>query len=652
MEGRDDATGLHVVFCLDANVPGRSEELSPVSSERHKRAIALHRTGDFTKALDLYNKELSRNPSGQLHYDRALTLWELGRGKEAIAGYDSAISLEPDLAAAHYNRATILQKLHHLPEALAGFDEALKLQGDLNLAWNNRAGVLKEMGRYQEALDSLDHVLVLRRDDRVLYNRGSMLFALERFEEAVADFEQALRINPKHPEALGMMASAALKSCDWGQVARLASRIRDELTAGVAVLPPLMLLNYCDDPLLQRKSSQINLALELDRAHITQPPAPLWQGQRYNHERIRIAYLSSDLREHPVGRNVVNVLEHHDRAHFEAIGIFTSRSDDSELFLRISNTFDQFHNVAALSDEEVAQLIRALEVDILVDLNGQTDGWRPGICRFRPAPIIATWLGYAGTTGADFIDYIIADAIVAPLKDQSFFSESISHLPSTFWPASTPPTLAEACRVECGLPSEGFVFACLNNPWKIGAAQFHVWMRLLKAVPGSVLWLRQGNGSTIHNLRMKANSLGVSAGRIIFAPPTETNAQHLTRLKLADLFLDTFPYNAHATAADALMVGLPIVTMKGASFASRVAASLLAAVGLSDLVTEDIHQYENLALALAKDPTRLKTVRERLGIARATAPLFNPVRFASDLEELYRNMLKNAYRKARDDRPN
>lgn len=610
-------------------------------SDLHRRGIELHKLGRFSEALALYEEALITRRSTELHCDRALALWELGRSEEAIEAYDTAIAISPASVTAHYNRAVMLYRLHRLPDALAGYDRAVSLRADLPFLWNNRAGVLQAMGRYIESLQSLDQALKLDANNaRAHYNRGALLLLMERYDEAIAAVEDALRLNPNHPEALGVLASAALKSCNWSLVAELAPLIKTETMAGRVVLSPLMVLNCSDDPALQRKSAELNLAIDLATAHAPTHPKPLWHGEAYYHKRIRVAYMSSDLREHPVGANALSLFKNHDRRRFETVGLFTGQDDGSVLHQRIAKAFDHFHYVADSSDEAIARQIREMEVDVLIDLNGQTHGWRPAVYAYRPAPVIATWLGFSGTMGAEFIDYVIADAVVAPLDHQKFFSERILHLPNSYWPAFTPPSLRAIDRDQVGLPASGFVFACFNNPWKIGASQFDAWMRLLHVVPHSVLWLRNDNEALTRKLRREANSRGIDPLRLVFAPRTGTLEDHLARHQAADLFLDTFPYNGHTTTADALAAGRPVVTMKGIGFASRVAASLLRSAGLADLITETLRDYEELASTLARDLDRLTMLRKQLIAPHQNAPLFAPSKFARDIEAAYIGMLE------------
>jgi len=373
---------------------------------------------------------------------------------------------------------------------------------------------------------------------------------------------------------------------------------------------------------------------------ILPPPAPpLWTGQTYAHDRIRLAYLSADFRSHPVGFQLVEVLGHHDRTRFEVIGISSGEDDGSDIRGRLRLGFDQFHDVQGKSDHEVARLMRDLEVDIAVDLSGHTLGHRLGALMHRPAPVQAAWLGYPGTTGAGFIDYILGDATVTPPEHQTFYSEKIVTLPDCFFPLDTAkPIAAPLTRAQAGLPETGFVFCCFNRNWKIAPPVFDIWLRLLQQVPGSLLWLRAYSARCDTGLRQRAQDHGVDGHRVIFAERAEIEV-HLARHALADLFLDTLPYGAHATAADALWAGLPVLTQMGEIFPGRVGASLLAAAGLSELITHSPQEYEATALALARDPARLRAIRDKLAANRTSAPLFDTARFTRNLENAFEKML-------------
>jgi predicted O-linked N-acetylglucosamine transferase (SPINDLY family) len=368
-------------------------------------------------------------------------------------------------------------------------------------------------------------------------------------------------------------------------------------------------------------------------------------GKTYGHARIRIGYLSSDFGDHPVAAQIVNLLERHDRTRFEIFGFFTGREDGSDRHKRIVKACDHFSYMGGIGAREAASLIREAEIDILVDLNGQTMGWRPAILKYRPAPVIATYLGYAGTLGADFVDYIIGDRYVTPFEMAPALAEKIVQLPHSFWP--TDPDMPEpepVSRAELGLPQDAFVFCCFNSNHKIRPVIFDAWMRLLHAVPGSLLWIREGYPAMNERFRQQAQSRGIEPSRLHFAGRMPSFARHLGRQAAADLFLDTWPYNAHATASDALLAGLPLVTLRGESFVSRVSASFLSNLGLEELIASGVAHYEAMARALAQDRARLTGIRQRLAAARRTAPLFDMNRFVRGIEAAYGEMLARAQR--------
>jgi protein O-GlcNAc transferase len=363
----------------------------------------------------------------------------------------------------------------------------------------------------------------------------------------------------------------------------------------------------------------------------------LWDGKHDGHERIRLAYLSADFHQHPTAQLMAELFERHDRARFEVTAIAFGPDDNSALRARLKKAFDHFEDVRGKSDAEVARLLRAREIDIAVDLNGHTADARPGIFAHRPAPVQVNYLVYPGTTGAAFMDYVLADRIVLPADQQPFFSEKIVHMPDCYQANDATRIVPPApSRAEAGLPAEGFVFCCFNNSWKITAPVWGIWMRLLTQVPGSLLWLLDSPAAA--NLRAEAAARGVNAARLIFAPKLPPG-QHLARHKLADLFLDTLPYNAHTTCSDALWAGLPVVTCYGKAFPGRVAASLLKAIDLPELVTTSPEKYEELSLELADNPALLQATREKLARNRITTPLFDSERFRKGIEAAYAAML-------------
>jgi predicted O-linked N-acetylglucosamine transferase (SPINDLY family) len=572
--------------------------------------------------------------AAEQHYRQGNALAMTGRLDEALAAYDRCLLLEPGNPQAQYNRCAALIQLQRWQDALDGLDALVRLHPRMADAWNNRSGVLQALGRFDEALESLKPVLQLRPSDaRVFYNAGTMLLALKRFDEAQAVLGRAVQLDPHHSDALGNLVSAALRACDWPALDRLLPMLVARVRDGSLVAPPLTMLALSDDALLQRRCSELNLR----RTLADSAPGRGMSPKPYDHSRIRIGYLSSDFGDHPVASQVVGLLERHDRTRLEVFGFFTGR--EGAQHKRIAQACDRFHSIGAMGSREAANLIRETEIDILVDLNGQTMGWRPAILAQRPAPVIATYLGYAGTMGADFVDYIIGDAQVTPFELAPGFSEKIVQLPHCFWPSDPGLPESEAVtRAELGLPDNAFVFCCFNSNHKIRTLVFDAWMGLLAAVPGSLLWIRDGGAAMNERFREYARNRGVDPARLHFAGRTISFARHLGRQAQADLFLDTWPYNAHATASDALWAGLPVLTLRGESFVSRVSASFLSNLGLPDLIAPSLDEYEKIALSLARNRDRLAALRLRLAAARRTAPLFDMNRFVRGIEAAYLQM--------------
>ncbi|HSS13289.1 MAG TPA: hypothetical protein VLL04_05330, partial [Rhizomicrobium sp.] len=417
----------------------------------------------------------------------------------------------------------------------------------------------------------------------------------------------------------------------------LAPRIRDAVLEGKTVIQPFVVMGYHDDNALQLRASE-NYVRQAGPGTLPR----LWSGERYGHDRIRVAYLSADFHQHVTAALTAEMFECHDRTRFEITAISFGPDDGSAMRQRLVKAFDRFHDARQQSDREVAELLRQWEIDIAIDLGGHTSGARPWVLAHRPAPVQAKYMGYPGTSGSDFIDYLIADRLVVPEDQERFFSEKIAALPDTLWVTDTRRTVSAApSRAQAGLPENGFVFCCFNHNWKITPPLFDIWMRLLQQVEGSVLWLLEGNASIRNNLRKEAGARGAAPERLIFAART-TPDQHLARQQLADLFLDTLPYNAHTTASDALWAGLPLVTTPGRSFPARVAASILKAAELPEMIADDLAAYEALALRLARDPASLSAIREKLKAGRNRLPLFDTARFTRNLEDIYRAMLETA----------
>jgi predicted O-linked N-acetylglucosamine transferase (SPINDLY family) len=519
-------------------------------------------------------------------------------------------------------------------EALAAYARALTHRPDLAGAWIGRGNILHDLGRDEDSLAAYDRAVACQPDlAEAWLGRAHILGALARYDEAAAAFDRALQLEPDLKYLAGHRLNMKMLLCDWSDWDSETSDLLQKIKSDVAASTPF--------PLLAIPSSASDQQQCARRYAQEQGSFPaLWRGEIYEHARPRLCYVSSDLRQHAVGFLTAGLFEQHDKDRFELFAISTGPDDGSDVRQRMQAAAEHFIDATARSDQEVAELMREAEIDIAVDLNGFTQGGRLPILARRPAPIQVNYLGYSATMGADFIDYIIADETVIPRDQQGFYTEKVAYLPDTYMATDDTRKIADVVpsRAELGLPEHGFVFCSFNNTFKFNPAMFDIWMRLLREVEGSVLWFSPANAGAQRNLCGEAATRGIAADRLVFATRTASNADHLARHAQADLFLDTLPYNAHTTTSDALWAGLPVVTSLGATFAGRVAASLLHATGLPELVTASLEDYEALALNIARDPALLAALKSKLARQRRTSPLFDTKRFARHVEAAYTTM--------------
>jgi protein O-GlcNAc transferase len=612
---------------------------APDYAEAHvNRGVVLRELDRHAEALASFDRALTLRPRSQeILYNRANSLQSLGRLEEALRDYDAVLAADSTYAEAHNNRGCVLEKIGRYAEALASLEAALTLRSDFTDAWYNRGNVLLKLTRFSDAVDSYDRVLVVEPERADAWNnRGNALLFLQHYDQAIEAFERTLRLDPDNWTAFALLASCQLNVCNWPETSRLGEQAKIASRAGDwSRLDPLGALHYLDDP-----ADHLNYSRHWLGHFVPERPQPLPARTITRSDKIRVAYLSSDFRNHPVARAIVRLIELHDRSRFDCIGVSFGSVDTSDIRARIVAGFDQFHDVKSESDLAVAELVQRQGIDIVVSLNGHTMGTRPGILAYRPAPIQVTYLGYAGTVGADFIDYILADETVLPFDRQPFYCEKIVQLPGAYHLCDETREVSPRTpsRSELGLPERSFVFCCSNQPGKLSAPVFDVWMRLLTNVNGSVLWLSHMNDAARANLHRETAARGVSPDRVIFARREERVEDHLARHRQADLFLDTLPYNAHSTAIDALWAGLPVLTCAGRAFAGRVGASLLQAAGLPELIARNLEEYEGLARKLANDPPLLQSIRAKLAQNRSTCRLFDVERSCRDIEAAYATM--------------
>ncbi len=594
--------------------------------------------GQFDAAHADIERALSLAPAyAEAHVNQGVLRTQLKRYEDAIASFNRALTLDPSATNAWLALGQVLFELKRHHEAGLAFDKALSLGPDQTPAWLGKAAVLLAVNRPGEALGAYDRALALDPNSAVAWRgRGYALTSLGRHEHAAQAYDKAQLLEPNLPGLSGSRLQARLQCCDWGEFdadrSRLIQAIEDDKEP---VLP--------FDCLAVPASLEVRLKCSRSWVAHNFPSGgePVRRGERYTHDKIRVGYVSADFRQHPVTYLTAGIFERHDRSRFEILGISIGPNDHSEIRARVERSFDRFTDCATLTDEQVAARVRAEEIDILVDLNGFTQHARTGIFHRRPASVQVNYLGFPGTMGAQFMDYIVADPVLIPPLHQHGYAEKVAYLPHSYMPHDGASRLVSErafARAEFGLPDRGFVFCCFNAAYKFNPDLFRSWMRVLAAVEGSVMWLSQANATAIGNLRKQASAAGIDASRLVFTQRLSSSADHLARHRLADLFLDSWPYSAHTTASDALWMGLPVLTRIGETFAGRVAASLLNAVGLPELITESREQFESLAIDLATQPPRLAAIKDRLARNRSSSALFDTTLYTRQLENLYAQM--------------
>jgi protein O-GlcNAc transferase len=634
------------------------------------RGIALGKLGRFIEAIESYDRALVLQPRlSQALENRGAALLSLGRAEEALANYDKilviepenaaawnlrgvtlhalvqfdraleafewAVALRPDFTDAFRNRGDVLRNLKRFDEALTSYDQAVALDPDNAATWNERGVLLGEMNRLEDALASYDKSLVLKPDyTNALINRGSLQWSKmgRRYNEATKDLERALTLAPQHAYARGELLHIRMQAADWRDFPREKAQIDQDIREGHLVIQPFVYQAISD--------SAADLAACSRRFAKIYPAVPCPSIPRSrNHSKIRIGYLSADFREQATAYLTAGLYEMHDRQRFEIIAFDNGASDDSAIRARLEKAFDKIVAISHLPDHVAADRIRAEEIDILVNLNGYFGSHRMGVFAHKPAPVQVNFLGFPATLGAPYMDYILADRVVIPEEERCHYCEQVVYLPDCYQVNDSRRPITEdiPTRAGNGLPEKAVIFCNFNQSYKFTPAMFESWMRILKQVPDSVLWLLDDIAEFRNNLCRAAQRHDVAGTRLIFAPRVAVE-KHLARLKLADLFLDSLPYNAHTTASDALWAGLPLLTCRGTAFPGRVAASLLGAAGLSDLVTETPADYERLAVALARDTSRLGAIRQKLRQNRLDCALFDTDRFRRHIEASYAMM--------------
>jgi predicted O-linked N-acetylglucosamine transferase (SPINDLY family)/predicted TPR repeat methyltransferase len=639
-------------------------ELAPADALGHAGlGAALLIAGDYAGAVPVLRRSLEIDPQG---FDAAANLGEALRNLSDLDGasraFERSLASKPDTAEAHLGLGRVRIAQGRAAEARASLLAAAERKRQDGAALATIARLLDESGAREEAMSLVQGALLeqpacadlhdasgdlLARKARwseaadgyeraiafdparpeTLLQLGGAFESMGRIRDALDRVERSLMLRPQHAEAYAVLASCAIRACDWELAADSVTRLRT-LPNGIEALHPFVVLASDLDPV------ERSAVLRRRGERRARQPRALPQ-RRHSHERLRVAYLSPDIREHPVAHALVGVIEQHDRQRFEVLGVSLAASDASPVGERLRAAFDDFVDASTLGADATAELLREREIDIAVDLAGHTAGAQPAIFASHPATVQLNYLGFPGSVGADFIDFIIADHTVITPADEPLYSERVLRQPHCYLPFdSASPQAAARSRAQASLPDRGFVFCAFTNGYKISQRVFDTWLSLLAEVPESVLWLREAQAETRERLEARAAARGVPPDRLIFAPYVEGRAEYLARLRCADLFLDTLPYNAHTTAMEALWAGVPVLSSPGNGFAGRVGASVLKAAGLNELVCAGLEDYRERALQLAREPERIHALRAQLDEGRATLPVFDTRSYTRDLEAL------------------
>ena len=596
--------------------------------------------GFIKEGIGLLEQSLTIDP------DQSRVLSDLGAAysmleepTKALARYDRAIELDPSYPHTYNNKGITLQRLNRLNEAIDSFNQAININQFFAEAYNNRGNALTKLNRLNDAIEDYDEAINIKINYIDAYNNRAITFLeSKKFNEALEDFEKVIDLDSDFYHALGHLIHVKMNLCDWSNFEKLKNEFIEKTRLNKNISPPFLSLSLVDSPEIQFDSASAYIS-----SLPTFPKTKEIKKSKSKREKIRIGYFSADFHDHATMHLIAEVLEQHDKKIFDVFGFSYGRHIEDQWNARARKSFKEFIDVRNKSDKEISQLSKEMEIDIAIDLKGFTTDERAGIFMRKSAPIQINYLGYPGTMASPFMDYIIADETLIPKKLQQYYSEKIIYLPNSYQANMAERAISkkEFQRKEMGLPDNAFVFASFNNSWKITPETFDSWMRILLSAKGSVLWLLSTNSIQIKNLKNEAELRGVNGDRLIFASflPIE---EHLKRIQLADLFLDTFPYNAHTTASDSLRMGLPLITKTGNSFASRVAASLLNAIDLPELITATKEEFELLAIDLANNHDKLLKIKNRLLSNLSVSPLFNSKLFTQHLETAYK-IIYNRY---------
>ena len=625
-------------------------ELKPDLAEAYSnRGIALKELKKFDAAVASYDKAIELKPDyAEAYSNRGNALQELKQFDAAVISCEKAIEFKPDLAEAYSNLGNALKGLKQFDAAVASYDKAIELKPDYADAYSNRGVALKELKQFNAAVASYDKAIEFKPDLAEAYsNRGNALQELEQFDAAVASYDKAFDLNPNNDYLFGTRLYARMFVCEWSDLSKSLTECESEITKGKLLIPPLIVQTFFDKPDLHLLVSKMYKGSESPKTKILGEIS-----KRSDEGKIRIGYYSADLYYHPVTIWLAEQIENHNKSKFELFAFSFNSDINDPMSARLRVAFDHFIEVDKMSDLEVTKLSRELGIDIAVDLGGFTKHSRTGIFAERAAPIQVNHLGFPGSMGKEYIDYIISDVHVIPESAQKHYTERVAYVPCQYtYDGQRQVSEEPLSRAQFGLPENCFVFTCQNRCQKFMPEVFGIWMEILKATPGSVLWLMEPHPSAVVNLTKEAQARGVASNRLVFTKrltvamdqESARIGRYLASYRLADLFLDTWPYNGGTTAIDALWAGLPVLTKAGISAVARMATSALHAIEVPELITSTSQEYLELAVQLASDPQKIKHITDKVQEKRVTSALFNAARNTQYIEAAYTKMYERYY---------
>ena len=631
------------VFLQNGQMKMAEERFKKILISNPKQADALNllgmvraQSGDFQSAIDFMKRAISISPNNPASYfNRGLTLIEMGNPAKALDDFKKAISLNPSYAEAYNGQGNALMDLNHAGAAVESFREALRINPEYADAWNNLGNALSAVKNISESIACYKKATINRPDFvDALANLASAYSEVNELEESFTHYRAALQIDAGVKYLFGDYLHTKFKSAEWFESQEDTERLKVLIDRSMPSVKPFVALGLLDDPPLHKRVAELYVQT---RFPLTDTPTAI--TTRKPGKKIRIGYFSADFRNHATAYLIAEMLEQHDKEVFDIYAFnFTSGPPDemsARLFAAVTGVVD----LTGHSDRSAAQLSRAMGIDIAVDLKGHTEDSRTGIFALRCAPVQVSYLGFPGTMGASYYDYVLADRNVIPPDQSEHYTEHLVYLPHCYQVNDSKRRIADRVflRSELGVPEGAFVFCCFNSTYKILPQTFDGWMRILHAVEDSVLWLLDHHPLATQNLKKEAQARGIEPHRLVFGPRMPL-ADHLARHKLADLFIDTLPYNAHTTTSDALWAGLPVLTCMGKSFAARVAGSLLSAMNLPELITNTQADFESKAIEYAKDPVALQKIKLKLLENLPISPLFNAKLFTQHIEQAYQFM--------------